>query len=356
MTTKIAVVGVGALGQHHARILSEMDGVELIGVVDSRVDQGQLIAERLGTRCIETIDEASSLVDCVSIAVPTQYHRNVAEQFLANKIPVMVEKPLAGDVADAQFLVDLAAENSTLLQVGHIERYNPARQAAWARIDQPRYVRCERVSPFTFRSIDIGVVHDLMIHDIDLLLDLVQAPVIDVEAFGVAVMGRHEDAVQARIRFRNGCIADVVASRISPTAHRTMQAWSQSGCTTVDFTSREVQHFGMGTQLQAGVSPVERAMMPGADINAMKAAVFGSTIEIETVEGAETDALTAELAEFVSCVTTGNSPMVDGEAALEAMKVAERVLESVDCHQWDASPQGRVGADLLRWSPQRMAG
>lgn len=356
MTTKIAVVGVGALGQHHARILSQMDGVDLVGVVDSRVDQGKLIAERLETRYIETIDEVIPQVDCVSIAVPTQYHRNVAEQFLANQIPVMIEKPLAANVADGQFLVDLAADNDTLIQVGHIERYNPARQAAWARIDQPRYIRCERVSPFTFRSIDIGVVHDLMIHDIDLLLDLVQAPVETVEAFGVSVMGRHEDAVQARIQFKNGCIADVVASRVSPTAQRTMQAWSQSGCTTVDFTSRQVQHFGLGTQLRAGVSPVDRAMMPGADINAMKSAVFGSTIEIETVEGAETDALTAELAEFVSCVTTGHEPMVDGDAALEAMKVAERVLDAVDAHQWDASPQGRVGADLLRWSPQRMAG
>ena len=187
----MAVIGVGALGRHHARILSELPEVDLVAVADSRIEQGQEVAAKCRSKWFADYRELvdSGRVDAVSVVVPTTAHRNVAGEFLTAGIPVLVEKPLAASVAEAQTLVDLARDNQALLQVGHIERFNPAFQAARSRIDQPKYIRAERTSTYTFRSTDIGVVHDLMIHDIDLVLALVQCPLRSVEAFGVTVMG-----------------------------------------------------------------------------------------------------------------------------------------------------------------------
>lgn len=356
MSTRVAVIGVGALGQHHARILAGMPDVELTAVVDARAEQGQAVAERLGTDFLSTIDEVLDRVDCVSIAVPTDYHRNVAEQFLLSRIPVMVEKPLAANLNDAQHLVKVADARNTLLQVGHIERFNPAFTSASELIKNPKYIRCERVSPFSFRSTDIGVIHDLMIHDLDLALDLVDSEVKEVTAFGANVMGTLEDAVQARLRFRNGCIVDFTASRISPAAHRTMQVWSESGCTTIDFTSRHVAHYAPSDQLLHGVSPVEQAACSTTSVEKLKQEVFGKIITRHEPDCSDEDALTAELTEFIECVRTGSDPRVDGHTALKALRVAARIQTSVDNHEWDGTPTGRVGPELFRWTSNRIAG
>jgi predicted dehydrogenase len=346
---KVAVIGVGALGRHHARILSENPEVELVAVVDSREAQGQEIATKCGTKWLPDYQELLSreVVDAVSVVVPTVAHLNVAGAFLHAGIPVLVEKPLAANVAQARALVDLAAQNDLLLQVGHIERFNPAFQAASSRIRQPKYLRAERTSAYTFRSTDIGVVHDLMIHDIDLVLSLVQSPLASVEAFGVTVMGGHEDTVQARLRFANGCIADLTASRISPTVSRTLQAWCANGCVTCDMHTREVRHYSPSEQLRMGPSPLDLARQPDADIEQLKKDVFGKFVEVDTVpvDASGPDALSCELREFVECVKTGRAPHVDGEQGLAAMMVADEVLKNVALHQWEGRADGAIGSN-----------
>jgi predicted dehydrogenase len=209
------------------------------------------------------------------------------------------------------------------------------------------------VSPYPFRSTDIGVVHDLMIHDLDLVLDLVNAPLGSVEAFGVSILGAHEDSVQARLTFQNGCIADLTASRVHPTARRCMHIWSASGTVSVDFGTREVICHQPSEMLRYGSSPLERAKEPGADIEQLKKDMFGTYIRVHKPPVSEGDALTSELASFVDCVLHHREPLVDGNVALEAMVVAERVLERVRSHQWDGDVAGAIGpflraADMLK--------
>ena len=244
---------------------------------------------------------------------------------------------MAANASHAEELVELASRHGVVLQVGHIERFNPAFQAARPLIVEPKYIRAERTSGYTFRSTDIGVVHDLMIHDIDLVLSLVRSPLRSVEAFGVTVIGGFEDVAQARLRFENGCIADLTASRISPSISRSLQAWSASGCVTCDMHTREVKRFAPSDALRFGPAPLDLARQPGADIEQLKKDIFGHFVAVETlpVDASGPDALTQELTEFVDCVRNRREPHVDGQQALQAMIVAQAILKEMDTHQWN---------------------
>jgi predicted dehydrogenase len=344
---RVGVVGVGALGRHHARILSEMPDVELVAVADSHAERGQDVAAKCRTKWVADYRQLLADVDAVSVVVPTVAHLSVASEFLRRGIPVMVEKPIAQTLAAAQELVELAHRNRTILQVGHTERFNPAWQAALPSLHEPKYLRAERLAPFTFRSTDIGVVLDLMIHDLDLVLALVHSPIRSVEAFGVAVMGPHEDVVQARLTFENGCLADLTASRLHPQARRSLLAWSRTGCVNVDLHQRTVSKFAPTPTLLHGDSPVSRAQQPGADIEALKSAVFGQFVETNEQTVPPQDALTLELAAFLDCVRHRRQPLVNGETALQALIAADRVLSAVAAHQWDGHAGGIIGPHLL---------
>ncbi len=342
---RTAVIGVGALGRHHARILSELPGSNLVGVVDSNREQGESVAHSCNTEWFSSAESLMDRVDAVSVVVPTVAHNAVASEFLQRGISVLVEKPIASTIADARSMVELAEANDAVLQVGHIERFNPAMVAARASIATPKYIKAERVSPYTFRSTDIGVVHDLMIHDIDLVLSMVQSGIASVEAFGVSIFGQHEDSAQARIRFRNGCIADLTASRVCPEATRKMQVWSETGCTTIDLGSRTVNRFARteallsGEHLRANPKTIEER----AEL--MKS-VFGRFVETKDIPVEEADALTAELAEFTQCVRSRTTPTVSGQDGLNAIEAAGLVLESIATHCWDGTPAGRVGPTI----------
>lgn len=340
---KMAVVGVGALGRHHARILSELDSVELVAVAETNPVAGQAAAEKCHTRWVADFRELFGQIDAVSIVVPTFAHLAVASEFLSRRIPVLVEKPLAASLDHGERLVQLAEQNDTLLQVGHVERFNPATSVAWGLCGPPKYIRAERVSPYAFRSTDIGAVHDLMIHDLDLVLDLVAAPVRSVDAFGVSILGDNEDTVQARVTFENGCIADLTANRVNPKSSRTMQIWSAEGTVTIDFTSREVVAYRPSDALSYGMSPLQRAKQPGADIEKLKSEIFGKFLKVERPAVPQTDALTAELESFVDCVRHKRRPLVDGHAGLRAMQLADQILASVRSHQWDGHADGAIG-------------
>lgn len=356
---KMGVVGVGALGRHHARILSQLDDVDLVAVAETNSETGRAVAAQFGTRWVADCRELFGCVDAVSIVVPTTLHLTIAREFLQRKIPVLIEKPLAANLVEAEQIVRLARKQRTLLQVGHVERFNPATDVAWELCGPPKYIRAERLSGYAFRSTDIGAVHDLMIHDLDLVLDLVKSPIGRVEAFGICILGGHEDSVQARLVFENGCVADLTANRVSPQARRSMQVWSQTGVVSIDFTSREVVAYSPSDALLYGTSPLERARQPGADIGRLKEEIFGTFLKVHTPPVPKTDALTAELSSFVDCVRTGRRPLVGGEEALAAMSAAEQVLESVAAHRWDGEAGGMVGP-FARVAPasgvQKLAG
>lgn len=351
---RMAVIGVGALGRHHARILSTLPGVKLVGVVDPNEQQGQAVAQSAG--CSWSADYRALLgsIDAATIVVPTFLHCEVGSELIRQGKHVLIEKPLASTVTEGEGLCALAKEHNVTLQVGHIERFNPAyrKLADWTAA--PKYIRAERLSPYPFRSLDIGVVLDLMIHDIDLVLGLTGELPSRVEAFGVSLVGGHEDCAQARFHFPGGCIADIAVNRVSPNVCRSLQVWSASGCATADLQSRSVTCYGPGLPLQQGRLPYELARDQAVPVAQMKDEMFGKYVNVETHQASNEDALTAELTDFVQAVRTGDLPRVDGTAGLNALRVAHAVLSRIATHHWDHDEDGAYGqAALIEQVAQR---
>ena len=339
---RMAVVGVGSLGRHHARILSGLEGVQLVGVVDARPSHGQDIAAEFDTQWFADADQLPADLDGVVVATPTVFHHETAAGFLSRGIPTLVEKPLASSVREAEALQQLAARHDTVLQVGHIERFNPAMQIVADRVREPLYLRFQRVSPFSFRSMDIGVVHDLMIHDIDLAIWLVGEMPVSVEAFGAVTIGPHEDTAMARLRMPGGAIVDITSSRVAPAAERTAQIWGTRGCVSVDMQSREVTCWHASGQFRNSPALVHAIMASTSNPMSLKDRVFGEWIQEERIQADSTDALTAELKHFVSCIRRHSVPQVSGVQAVQAMQVADQVLSGIKLwsYQTDsAAPQ-----------------
>lgn len=337
MPLPIIVVGVGALGRHHARILSQMDDVRLVAVAEPNPVQGQAVAEQCQSRWVADYREVIDECRAASIVVPTFLHHQVAREFLSRGIPVMMEKPLTADLAQARELVTMAAEKNVTLQVGHIERFNPAFELATTKVHAPRYIRAERTSPFPFRSTDISVVHDVMIHDLELVLHLVKSPVIAVQAQGFGLMSDLLDTVQARLTFASGCIADVTASRLHPETRRQMQIIGGHGAINIDFATRSLEHYQPSPKLLFGPKPVELARRPGADVQALKDAVFGEFITVDKFAMPQVDALTAELNEFITSIHRHTEPRVTGESALACLSVAEEILQQAEASRQPVS-------------------
>ncbi|HYT90057.1 MAG TPA: Gfo/Idh/MocA family oxidoreductase [Gemmataceae bacterium] len=338
---RMAVVGVGHLGKEHARILAGLEDVELVGVADVNDDQARTIAERLGVPAFTDYRPLLDRVEAASVVVPTSQHFAVAAEFLRRDIPVLVEKPLAATVEEAEALVELAERRGTLLQVGHIERFNPAFEELLSRPFRPKFVRSERLGPFTGRSTDIGVVLDLMIHDLDLLLTLVRSPVRRIEALGVSLFGGHEDVANARLHFADGCVADITASRANPTPLRCMHAWAAEGYARLDFAHRKLALVQPSARLRRqGLDP---RRLDAGELARLKEEFFGRHLEVLELNRNHGDQLTRELQEFVGCVRTGAAPRVGGTAGLNAVALATRVLESLRSHAWEGYSHGPAG-------------
>ena len=330
---RVGVVGVGHLGQHHARILASLPDVELVAVVDSRPEQAQTIADKFGTRAVSDYRQLLDRIDAVSIAVPTMLHREVAGTFLSRGIPTLVEKPLASSLAEAELLVSLSHATGALLQVGHIERFNPALSALRQMAIRPKYISAERLSTYTFRSTDIGVVLDLMIHDIDLVLSLVSAPVRSVSAVGVSLFGEHEDVANARVEFENGTVANLTASRASYTALRKMRIWSTEGYASLDFAAKSATLVQPSDEFLSG-----RLDLDGVDLSqpmAVKEHLFGKVLRVDQVQTAGREPLALEIEDFVHALRGGTRPRVGGDDALRAMRLADQILKSLNAHHWD---------------------
>ena len=343
---KVAVVGVGHLGQHHARILSTFPDVDLVAVVDANPDQAAKVAKTCRTRPLTSHESLLSAVDAVSIAAPTVAHHPTAAAFLRAGVPVLVEKPVCQTVAQADDLIRLAAEAGVPFQVGHIERFNPAFEELVKRPITAKFIETERHGPYTGRSVDIGAVLDLMIHDVDLLIALVRSPVKEVHAVGAAVFGGHEDMVNARLVFQSGCVAHLTASRIAARPKRRMRIWAPEGYAGIDFVTRKLSLVQQSDHLRAnGLHPEK---MDAAARTRLKDEIFGKHLEVLSVDGnRKWDQLTNELRHFLDCVKSGATPRVTGEDGRDALAIAEHILSAVRSHPWTGDAAGPTGPNNM---------
>jgi len=338
----MAVIGVGHLGQHHARILASLPDVELVGVVDANLEQARAIAAKLGTTAYEHFEPLIGNVEAVSVVTPTIHHHAVAAAFLKAGVPTLVEKPVCRTLAEADELIALADKAGVALQVGHIERFNPAFEELVRRPIRPKFVEAERHGPFTGRSIDIGAVLDLMIHDLDLLLALIGSTVTRVSTVGAAVFGGYEDMVNARLEFENGCVAHVTASRITRHPKRRLRVWAPEGYAGIDFVTRKLTLVQQSEELRE--HGIRADQLDAAAKARLKDEVFGRYLQVLNLDAdRKFDQLTAELKHFIDCVRTGRTPRVTGTDGRNALELAERVLAALRAHPWEGTAEGPHG-------------
>ena len=303
---RAGVIGVGHLGQHHARLYASLPGAHLVGVVDQSVERAQTIADRHGARVFHTADEMLPHVDVVSVAVPTSSHYAVAKTCLQAGKHVLVEKPIAVTPAEAQELVQLAKRRDCCVQVGHSERFNPVMALMRPHIGRPVFIECHRLSSFSERGTDVDVVMDLMIHDLDLVLSLNPGSIEEVRAAGVAVLSTSIDIANARIQFKSGCVANLTSSRVSTNKMRRLRLFQRNNYLSIDFQTRQ----GMicRRSIKAGEKP---------------------TVEVEQLQGGDEEPLKLQLESFLHAASTGTRPVVSGEDGAAAVDVAHQVLEAI---------------------------
>jgi predicted dehydrogenase len=338
--TRVAVVGCGHLGTIHARLLAARPDAELVAVVDPDAGARERTAALHGCRAVAEPRDLVGLADAAVIAAPTGLHAAVALPLLAAGVDLLVEKPIAATVEDARAIVIAARRHGRTVAVGHVERFNPAWRIAAERARGTTLVEAERLAPFTFRSLDVGVVLDLMIHDIDLVLSLDPGRLERVEARAFVAAGGHEDAVRARLTFASGFVADLSASRISPTTSRSLTLWADAGIVTVDFNAKTVTTLGAAAAVRDG-SFVAAQTSPG-DRAALKERFFTDILPLVTTTVPDGNAIAAEHDDFLDAVRTGRQPLVSAAAGAAALEIAARVLEAVQCRRFGTSRSAPV--------------
>jgi len=332
---RVAVIGVGRMGRYHARAYSRLPGVQLAAVADTERERAQLAADEFRcTACgsAEELLERFPDVAAVTVAVPTAAHLASAEPFLRRGIACLVEKPLALTAGQARTLAEMAQGHGAVLQVGHTERFNPVVQAVVGMKMTARFMEVHRVSPMTFRSLDVGVVMDMMIHDLDIVLLLANSPLARVDAAGVAVIGEHEDIANARLTFESGCVANVTASRLALKTERKMRLFSDEAYVSLDYGKRSGVVIRKSENSDA-LRQARAAVAAGEDLSKID---YTQLVHVEELGmgAAEEDALTAELRAFVSAVRGLAPPAVSGLEGLRAIEAAERVVVALRAHRW----------------------
>jgi predicted dehydrogenase len=303
---RVAVIGVGHLGQHHARLLAALEGVELAGVVDISESRAQAIAAQYGARTFASPMDLVGHADAVTIATPTITHIDIAVPLVEAGMAVLIEKPLAAGLGEADRLLEAAARTGTLVATGHTERFNPAVSAALPLVTKPRFVEIHRLGTFPERSLDIDVIFDLMIHDLDLLLTVAGPDIVSVDAVGVNVLTPRVDIANARIRFASGCIANVTASRISRDRVRKARFFSHDAYVSIDYAAQEVEVYRLIPQ------------------DGGRPAIQGGRLEV-----ANDEPLRRELADFVDAVRCKRPPIVTGHDGRAALALATRIADLI---------------------------
>jgi len=351
--TRMAVVGCGHLGAIHARLLAGRQDVELVAVVDPLAACRDRVAAEHGCRALAEPCELVGVVDAAVVAVPTGLHAKVSVPLLAAGVDLLVEKPIAGSVEDARAISIAARRHGRTVAVGHVERFNPAWRAAAVRAGRVNFIEATRTAPFTFRSLDVGVIHDLMIHDIDLVLSLEPGRLDRVDAQGIVATGGFEDAVRARLVFCSGLVADLTASRISPMPQRTVATWSSEAIVICDLTSKTVRTISASQSVRSGA--FSAVTVPMADRALAKDRFFTDVLPLEEVTVADANAISCEHDDFLAAVRDGRAPLVTASAGAAAVEIAARVIDALACVRFGSNP-GAGGAFATPLSFPRKAG
>lgn len=302
---RVAVVGAGDFGRNHVRVLRELEGAELVGIVEPNAERARQVAQEYSTRVLPDLGALAGVADAAVVAVPTVEHAAVGCRLLEQGIDVLVEKPMAASLAEAGRLLDAARMRGRILQVGHLERFNPAIVAVQAVVSRPLFFEVHRLGIFTPRSLDIDVIFDVMIHNLDILLALVGSPVTDLKAVGIPVLTEKVDIAHARIEFESGAVANVTASRVSTERVRKMRFFQEHEYLSVDYTRQDALRV--------------RVRVPGAQ----------PEFDFEKLPTTPEEPLRAELRAFLEAVRTRKAPVVDGAAGRRALELAERVMAGI---------------------------
>lgn len=329
----VAVVGVGRMGRHHARLYHEMPDADLLAVADADEERAATIGDEYGCA---VVDSAEALIErfpqlrAASVAVNTSSHQEVADTLLSRGVACLVEKPLAGSSDVARSMVDVAEVHNTLLQVGHTERFNPAVRAVSDMDLRPRFIEVDRISQMTFRSVDVGVVFDLMIHDLDIVLMMTRSPIREVRAAGVAVIGEHEDVANARIEFEDGCVVNLTASRLALKTERKLRVFSESAYISLDYAQKRGLVIGR-TGNVAALEEIRDQVAAGTDLSDLD---YSDLVNVQELTINDEEPLKAELENFLNAVRGQDIPAVDARAGLAAVEAAERVVQAISEHKW----------------------
>jgi predicted dehydrogenase len=365
---RIAVIGAGHLGRIHARIAANLDDIKLVAVADPVAECRDLAAAEGKTRAVADYRELIGEIDAAIIATPTNTHHTVGVELLSSGIPLFIEKPLATHAAAADELVNLARKQGLVLQVGHVERFNPALAWVASEVRDPKYIEATRTSGYSFRSTDIGVVLDVMIHDLDIVLALANSKVTGVQALGISVLGGHEDMATARLTFASGLVANLTASRVSFQQQRTMNIFTSRSSASIDFATQEASIVKPREDILRRRFQVDRLTVE--ERAHLKEHLFDELLILTEHEPTKINAIEEEQRDFVAAIRTGKTPRVDGMAGRDAVAVAGMILERIHDHAWDGSPAGRHGPFAMpalpiiptadRWqedtAPRRRAG
>jgi len=329
---RVAVVGAGHLGKIHARLLHSQSEVDLVAVADPSPIAQQHIIDQFDTRTVSDYKKLIGQVDAAVIATPTRMHFQIAHDLLSEKIHCLIEKPMTDSVSDAQELVNLAHRQNCVVAIGHVERFNPAIKTALDLVGQPKFIQASRMSGYTFRSTDIGVVHDLMIHDIDLVNSMFPGEVLETRAVGMSIFGHNEDIAQARIQFNCGGVANLTSSRCSFSAERSFQVFGTDGFASVDLTNSKVTFVKVPDWVKnrqydvLDTTPEQQAII--------REELFTKVLPKTEIDVPKTNAILAEHKDWVAAIRSGETPRVSATYGMEAVSIAQTVIDSIATHRW----------------------
>jgi predicted dehydrogenase len=324
---RIAVIGGGHLGRIHTRLLQTQEQVEVVGVVDPVAEARERIATEFSVPTFAHHEEIAGSCDGAIVAATTAHHHEIGVALLSRGIHVFVEKPLTTSVALADEMVALAHDRHLVLQVGHVERFNPAWQAVASNLHRPRFIEAVRTSGYTFRSTDIGVVLDLMIHDLDLVLSIVRSVVVEIDAVGATIFGPHEDLAHAHLRFSNGCVVNLNASRTSFQSQRSMQVLTDRAYVGIDFAANTARLIRPSKELVRGRFNVHDLAQEQKDH--LRTNLFTELLPLEQVQVEPGNAILEEQKEFIACIQQGRAPRVCGEHARDCLIIVEQILARI---------------------------
>ena len=330
-TIRVGVIGTGSMGRNHARIFGELPDAQFTAVLDERADVATEIAGKYGARAVTTLAEFADQIDAATIATPTVTHFDIARQLLERGKHVLVEKPILETPEQARELCSLAQQRGLVLQVGHIERFNPVLSALEARLANPRFIEATRLSPYPGRSLDVGVVLDVMIHDLEIILHLVRSPWVQVDAVGVAILSKREDIANVRIRFENGCVANITASRISQDKLRKIRLFQSDAYLSLDYQNQSGYLLRLAREDEKESSLLGKILGVAADATIVTE-FAGKRIVREPVAVDKGEPLKRELADFVACARAGSQPKVSGREATAALELALEITRQLEAN------------------------